>query len=138
VAHSRCDEGIQVRVRPGFSLARSEPSNDTFVFSYQVDLVNEGCEPAQLLFRYWRIHDAVGEDTEVDGEGVVGQQPILAPGDSHSYASHCVLRSPVGYMEGHYTFSRPNGRLFRIPVPRFSLEAPLPPPDGGDEEAVLH
>jgi ApaG protein len=138
VIHSHPSEGIRVRVRPGFSLARSEPSNGTFVFSYRVQLVNEGCEPAQLLFRYWRIHDAVGEDTEVDGEGVVGQQPVLGPGESHSYASHCVLRSPAGYMEGHYTFARPDGRHFRIAVPRFPLEAPLLPPDGGDEETVLH
>lgn len=138
MAHIQRDEGIQVRVKPGFSLARSEPANGTFVFSYRVRLSNEGCEPAQLLFRHWRIHDAVGEDTEVDGEGVVGQQPVLDPGESHSYASHCVLRSPVGYMEGHYTFTRPDGRLFRIAVPRFSLEAPLLPPDPGGEEAVLH
>lgn len=132
------DEGIHVHVDPGFSLARSEPSNGTFVFSYRVRLVNHGCEPAQLLFRHWRIHDAAGEDTEVDGEGVVGRQPVLAPGESHSYASHCVLRSPVGYMEGHYTFTRPDGRHFRIAVPRFSLEAPLPPPADTGDEVVLH
>jgi ApaG protein len=131
-------EGITVRVQPRFSLARSEPADGTFVFSYRVRLANEGHEEAILLFRHWRIHDAVGEDAEVDGEGVVGEQPLLAPGDSHSYSSFCVLRSPMGYMEGYYTFQRPDGRRFRVDVPRFHFEAPLPRLDGDDELEVMH
>lgn len=131
-------EGITVEVRPRFSLARSDPAEGTFVFSYRVRLANEGHEDARLLFRHWRIHDASGEDSEIDGEGVVGQQPLLAPGDSHVYSSFCVLRSPVGHMEGHYTFQRPDGRRFRVAVPRFHFEAPLPPLDGDPEREVLH
>lgn len=131
-------EGITVQVRPRFSLARSDPADGTFVFSYRVELANEGHEEARLLFRYWRIHDAVGEDSEVDGEGVVGEQPLLTPGDVHTYSSFCVLRSPVGYMEGHYTFQRPDGRRFRVAVPRFHFEAPFPRVEGDGDEVVMH
>jgi ApaG protein len=131
-------EGITVQVRPRFSLARSDPGDGTFVFSYRVELANEGHEEAKLLFRHWRIHDAVGEDSEVDGEGVVGEQPLLTPGERHTYSSFCVLRSPVGYMEGHYTFQRPDGRRFRVPVPRFHFEGPFPRREGDGEEAVMH
>ncbi|MEQ9570252.1 MAG: Co2+/Mg2+ efflux protein ApaG [Longimicrobiales bacterium] len=131
-------EGITVDVHPVFSLARSDPSDGTFVFSYQVRLVNEGHEDARLLFRHWRIHDAVGEDSEIDGEGVVGEQPLLAPGESHIYSSFCVLQSPIGHMEGYYTFQRPDGRRFRVAVPRFHFEAPLPRLDADGEAEVLH
>ncbi|HET9948759.1 MAG TPA: Co2+/Mg2+ efflux protein ApaG, partial [Longimicrobiales bacterium] len=105
----------------------------TFVFSYRVSLANEGRDPAQLLFRHWRIHDSVAGDSLVDGEGVVGQQPFLAPGDSHEYSSYCVLRSPVGFMEGYYTFVRPDGRQFQVEVPRFRLEGPFVVPSSGRE-----
>ena len=76
----------------------------------------------------------MGDDSEVNGEGVVGQQPVLEPGDAHEYKSYCVLKSPVGYMEGHYTFERPDGSRFKVWVPRFSLAAFLPGPD----EAEMH
>ena len=118
-------DGIRVAVRPRYSLAESEPAEGTFVFSYRVRLQNEGSEPAQLLVRHWRSHDSVGEDREVDGEGVIGEQPVLAPGGRHEYSSFCILHSPVGHMEGYYTFVRPDGARFRVGVPRFALEAPL-------------
>jgi ApaG protein len=123
--YEKATEGIRVWVRPRFSLAQSDPGEGTFVFSYQIGLANEGRQPAQLLFRHWRIHDAVAGDSLVDGEGVIGQQPLLEPGDSHQYSSYCVLRSPVGYMEGHYTFERPDGTRFKVEVPRFQLSGPL-------------
>ena len=132
------NQGIEVRVRPSFSLARSELASNTFVFTYQVRVSNEGSDPAQLLFRHWKIHDSAGEDTEVDGEGVIGKQPILAPGETHTYSSYCVLRSPLGHMEGHYTFARPDGQLFRVDVPRFVLSAPILPPEEGSENVVMH
>lgn len=120
-------DGIRVAVRPRYSLAESEPGEGTFVFSYRVRLENQGTESARLLFRHWHIHDSVGEDREVDGEGVIGQQPVLVPGGRHEYSSFCVLRSPAGHMEGYYTFVRPDGGRFRVGVPRFLLEAPLFP-----------
>lgn len=117
--------GIRVSVRPSFSLSHSEPDAGKFVFTYRVEMENHGDEPATLLFRHWHIHDAMGVDSEVDGEGVVGEQPTLAPGDSHEYRSFCILRSPAGFMEGHYTFARPDGQEFDVMIPRFDLEAPL-------------
>ena len=120
--YERTTEGIRVVVRPSFSPPHSEPGR--FVFTYLVQMENQSGEAAQLLFRHWRIHDSEGDDLEVDGEGVLGEQPTLAPGKSHVYESFCVLSSPVGFMEGYYTFVRPNGEEFRVPVPRFDLRAP--------------
>ena len=143
--YEKATEGIRVRVQPRFSLADSDPSDGTFVFSYQVNMANEGDVAAQLLFRHWLIHDPAGDDSLVDGDGVVGQQPFLEPGDSHEYRSFCVLRSPVGYMEGYYTFVRPDGRQFRVEIPRFHLKGPHvlpgvkpPPPGVEDDPAPMH
>lgn len=130
--------GIRVRVRPHFSLARSEPADRQFVFSYHVFLENLSDRAAQLLWRHWLIHDASGEDTEVDGEGVVGLQPLLVPGGRHEYESFCILRSPVGWMEGHYTFERSDGTRFDVSIPRFELAAPLPPPEDDEGEQLVH
>jgi ApaG protein len=127
-------DGIRVTVRPRFSLAQSDPAEREFVFSYQIRMENEGDETAQLLFRHWHIHDAGGEDQEVDGEGVIGLQPVLTPGQTHEYQSFCVLTSPAGFMEGYYTFVRPDGTRFRVAIPRFKLEAPLPAPPRDEED----
>lgn len=143
--YEKSTEGIRVQVRPRFSLADSDPADGTFVFAYTVSMANESDSTAQLLFRHWRIHDAAGDDSTVDGEGVVGEQPVLRPGDSHEYQSYCVLRSPVGYMEGYYTFARPGGEEFRVEVPRFQLNGPLVLPgqqwaasDDDDEPDLVH
>lgn len=136
--YEQSTDGIRVRVQPRYSLADSNPVDGTFVFSYDIEMANEGDASARLLFRHWRIHDSVGEDTEVEGEGVVGEQPHLEPGEEHGYRSFCVLRSPAGYMEGHYTFERSSGERFRVAVPRFHLSAPFmsSPEEGTDE--VMH
>lgn len=119
---------IRVTVHPAFSLAWSDPGVGRYVFTYHVRMENRGEHAARLLYRHWKIHDPAGEDIQVDGEGVVGEQPLLQPGASHEYSSHCVLRSPVGgFMEGYYTFVRLDGTRFRAPVPRFGLDALLPP-----------
>ena len=135
--YEQVTQGIRVSVRSSFSLSHSNPEVGKFVFVYRVEMENQGSESARLLFRHWHIHDAKGEDTEVDGEGVVGKQPTLGPGHAHRYESSCVLRSPVGFMEGYYTFVRPDGREFRVSIPRFDLAAPLA---GGlsQDPAVLH
>jgi len=124
--------GILVRVRPAFSLEDSSPEEGRFVFTYHIEMENHGESEAKLLFRHWKIHDSTGEDSEVHGEGVVGQQPLLDPGGTHEYKSFCILKSPAGYMEGHYTFERADGSRFEARVPRFSLEAYLPGPDAGE------
>lgn len=121
--------GIRVTVSPSFSLADSNTTEGTFAFRYHVAMQNHGTDTAQLLFRHWYVHDSVGEDAEVDGEGVIGQQPVLVPGSGHEYSSICVLSSPLGFMEGYYVFARPDGEEFRVPVPRFPLEGPFPLPN---------
>jgi len=136
--YEQSTEGIRVRVEPTYSLAESDPAEDTFVFTYQIELRNQGPAPARLLFRHWLIHDSAGEDTEVEGEGVVGQQPSLGPGDAHRYRSFCVLRSPAGYMEGYYTFERPDGARFQVAVPRFALTAPVRSLADGDDGPIIH
>jgi ApaG protein len=134
--YEQSTEGIRVRVEPAYSLAESDPAEDTFVFTYRIELQNDGAVAARLLFRHWLIHDSVGEDTEVEGEGVVGQQPSLDPGGAHRYRSFCVLRSPAGYMEGHYTFERPDGERFQVAVPRFALTAPVRGLSDGDMPVI--
>ena len=143
--YEQATDGIRVWVRPRYSLADSDPSEGTFVFSYLINMWNEGDLPARLLFRHWRIHDSSGDDSVVDGEGVVGEQPLLEPGASHEYQSYCVLRSPVGYMEGYYTFERPDGEEFRVEIPRFHLQGPLVIPgtvadrlDDEDDAGIVH
>ena len=107
--YEQITEGIRVSVSPSFSFPYSAPEDGKFVFTYLVQVENQSGEEAQLLFRHWLIHDSEGDDSEVDGEGVVGEQPTLGPGKSHAYESFCVLQSPVGFMEGYYTFVRPTG-----------------------------
>lgn len=114
---------IHVTALPFFLRERSDPLDSRFVFGYQIRIENAGDESARLRWRHWYIHDPTGGDSEVEGEGVVGEQPLLAPGDVHEYQSFCVLRSPEGYMEGHYEFERPDGSRFQTPVPRFRLTA---------------
>jgi ApaG protein len=129
MVYQEVTDGIVIRVKPAFSMVDSSVDEGRFVFTYHVEMVNRGDESAKLLFRHWRIHDAAGDEQEVDGEGVVGEQPLLSPGGTHEYKSYCVLKSPAGYMEGHYTFERPDGSRFNARVPRFSLAAYLPGPE---------
>lgn len=131
--YEQITQGIRVSVQPRFSLAQSDPAEGRFVFLYRVHMENESAVAAQLLFRHWRIHEAGGTDSEVDGEGVVGEQPMLPPGGSHEYQSFCILRSPVGFMEGYYTFADADGEEFQVAVPRFQLSAPWPGPAEHDD-----
>jgi ApaG protein len=124
----RITEGIRVTARPIFSPEHSVPGRAQYVFIYRIRIENVGDRPAQLLRRHWHIHDPIGGDQEVEGEGVIGEQPELEPGAVHEYQSYCVLRGPSGYMEGHYEFVRPDGTAFRAAVPRFLLEAAGVPP----------
>ncbi|MBA2686494.1 MAG: Co2+/Mg2+ efflux protein ApaG [Gemmatimonadaceae bacterium] len=115
--------GVRITVRPMYLRDQSEPSQNHYLFAYFIRIENIGSLPAQLLSRRWLIHDEVGEDTEVTGEGVVGEQPLVNPGSVHEYQSFCVLKSGEGFMEGHYTFLRPDGGTFDATIPRFILSA---------------
>lgn len=119
----RISNGIRVTVRPMYLRAQSDPAAQHFVFAYFVRLENVSQAPAQLRSRRWLIHDEIGEDTEVMGDGVVGEQPVIGPGNVHEYQSFCVLKSGEGYMEGEYFFMRPDGSGFSATIPRFTLSA---------------
>jgi len=120
-------EGIRITVRPRYVPEQSRPSQRHFVFAYSVRIENVSQETAQLVSRRWLIHDSVGRDTEVEGEGVVGEQPVLAPGRVHEYQSFCVLQSGSGHMEGSYRFVRADGSAFEAQIPRFILDAEQAP-----------
>ncbi len=115
--------GIRITVRPVYLRDQSEPSAGHYVFAYFVRIENVGRQSAQLMSRRWLIHDSAGEDTEVKGEGVVGEQPVVPPGEVHEYQSFCILKSGEGFMEGHYEFVRPDSTTFRAEIPRFRLSA---------------
>ena len=116
-------DGMRITVRPLFMRDQSRPASGQFVFAYFVRIENVGDQAAQLLSRRWLIHDSVGEDTEVVGEGVIGEQPLISPGHVHEYQSYCILKSASGYMEGQYHFVRADGTRFDAEIPRFVLDA---------------
>lgn len=121
--HYRITDGIRITVRPSYLRERSNPSLDQYVFVYQIRIENVGGQGAQLLTRRWHIHDDEFGDSVVEGEGVVGEQPHLRPGDVHEYQSFCVLKSPSGWMEGAYRFVRDDTTDFFAAIPRFTLTA---------------
>ena len=114
---------IEVTVEPNFLPERSSVDRSQYFWSYTIVITNTGPETVQLRTRHWIITDATGRKQEVRGEGVVGEQPVLAPGRIHEYRSFCVLKSPRGYMEGQYRFLRPDGSRFEAQIPRFVLDA---------------
>jgi ApaG protein len=118
--------GVRISVRPWFLAAQSRPTAAHFVFGYQVRIENVNQEPIQLLTRYWLIRDANGEETEVKGDGVLGEQPVIAPFRAHEYQSYCIIKAPSGSMEGYYTFVRTDGSRFDAAIPRFVLDAGTP------------
>ncbi|MGH7893235.1 MAG: Co2+/Mg2+ efflux protein ApaG [Candidatus Binatia bacterium] len=121
---SAVTEGIRVTVESTYLTDRSQPEQNSYAFAYMVTIANEGHERVQLMRRHWRITDGNGEVREVEGPGVVGEQPVLAKGDVHEYTSGAVLTTPVGTMEGTYEMHAPDGHVFRAAIPRFALQKP--------------
>jgi ApaG protein len=117
-------EGIRVTVESTFLAEHSSPENDRYAFAYFVTIANEGAPRVQLRRRHWIITDGNGKVEEVEGPGVVGEQPILEQGDVHRYTSGAVITTPVGTMEGSYEMHETTGRIFRAKIPRFSLQMP--------------
>lgn len=103
---------------------QTDANKQRYVFAYTVTIHNEGQEPATLYNRYWLITDANGKKIEVQGAGVVGEQPTIEPGKSYSYTSGCVLETEVGTMEGYYQMSESNSELENVTIPVFRLAVP--------------
>ena len=122
--HAALTDGITVRVAVNFLPEQSRIDAGKWFRVYHIRIENGSGHTVQLLSRFWRITDGRGLINYVEGEGVVGEQPVLAPGQSHDYVSGCPLTTPHGSMEGHYTFRRDNGELFEVAIPFFPLAAP--------------
>ncbi len=115
---------IAIDVVTAFIPEQSEIDNQRFVFAYTITIQNNGSEAAKLINRHWLITDANGKTQEVRGEGVVGEQPYLKPGESYQYTSGTVLDTPVGSMQGEYEMARDDGTRFLAPITAFSLAYP--------------
>ncbi len=115
---------IRVSVLPRYIAEQSDPENNRYVWAYDVEIINEGRKTVQLRQRTWLITDANGKREQVNGAGVVGEQPILNPGDAFKYSSGCPLTTSSGFMLGCYTMSDEAGGEFEIDVPAFSLDLP--------------
>ena len=124
MSETRAPNPISISVQTAYLPEQSEPEAERFVFSYTITIRNDGPGPARLLNRHWVITDANGEVQEVRGEGVVGEQPYLRPGESFRYTSGTVLATPVGSMEGEYEMVADNGDRFLAPIAAFSLSVP--------------
>ena len=115
---------IQVTVLPEYLEDRSEPDESRFFWAYTIEITNLGRLEVQLIARHWTITDAVGRIETVKGLGVVGEQPVLNPGETFRYTSGCPLSTPSGMMSGSYRMTDVDGRSFAVEVPAFSLDSP--------------
>jgi ApaG protein len=115
---------ILVRVAPSYLPEDSDPQNGRFVWAYTVEIENHGPETVQLISRHWIITDAMNRVEEVQGEGVVGEQPVLGPREAFRYSSGCPLTTPSGAMRGSYRLMTDAGEPFDVEIPEFSLHLP--------------
>ena len=115
---------IQVSVKSYFIKEQSDPESGLYVFAYKVNIENKGSVPAQLISRHWVITDADGNTQEVKGEGVIGEQPHLNPGDNFEYTSGTHMDTPVGQMQGTYQMVADDGFKFDADIPAFTLAFP--------------
>jgi ApaG protein len=122
--YQQCTRSINISVEPFYVEDQSSPSNNRFVFGYRVEIANQGNEAVQLMSRHWQITDASGQTMEVKGAGVVGEQPLIEPGDSFEYTSGTPLATPSGIMVGRYQMVTASGEKFDAAIPAFSLDAP--------------
>lgn len=119
-------EGVRITVETGYEERYSDVDNANFVFTYRITIENTNDFAVQLLSRHWDIFDSNGELTTVDGEGVVGKQPILHPGEYYNYESACNLKTTIGRMGGYYNMVRvPDNKKLRVEIPEFELAVPF-------------
>ena len=117
----------QITVKPFYLDDQSSPSDNHYVWAYHVRIENQSGETVQLRNRHWKITDSLGRMQEVRGPGVVGEQPVLEPGETYEYTSGCPLPTPSGIMVGSYEMETPAGERFDVRVPAFSLDSPYQP-----------
>lgn len=122
--YSRVTKGIHITVEPEFVPERSDAEEASFFWAYTVEIANQGRSTVQLTERHWKITDGNGRQEEVHGPGVVGEQPVLRPGESFRYTSGCPLSTPSGIMTGTYRMVDERGDVFEAEIPVFSLDSP--------------
>ncbi len=122
--YTQTTRSISITVQPKYLEERSSPPDSNYVWAYHVRIENSGRETVQLVTRYWRITDAFGRVQEVRGPGVVGEQPVLKPGDKFEYTSGTPLSTPSGIMVGAYQMETADGERFDAAIPAFSLDSP--------------
>ncbi len=119
-------KGIRVSVETDYQPEHSQPACGHFVFTYRITIENSSNRTVQLIARHWDIVDATYPKYEIDGDGVVGKQPVLEPGEIHQYVSGCNLKSGTGKMGGYYTMERVvDGRIFNVEIPEFIMIVPF-------------
>lgn len=123
--NSLISQGIEITVETFYQDAYSNPLNSEFMFAYRITIENHNNFAVQLIKRYWRIYDSTSVVREVDGDGVVGVQPVLNNGEHYTYVSGCNITTELGKMEGYYTMQNLNThQLFKVKIPAFNLIAP--------------
>lgn len=122
--YSQVTRGISITVVPDYLEDQSEPADDHYVWMYTIRIDNQSDASVQLKNRHWTITDASGHTVEVIGDGVLGEQPVIAPGDAYEYSSGCPLATPSGLMFGHYGMETATGEAFEVGIPAFSLDSP--------------
>ena len=126
-AYALTTRAITIMVEPFYLEDQSEPDDNRYIWAYHVRIENNGAETVQLLPRHWRIIDSLGNTQEVRGDGVVGEQPVLKPGESFEYTSGTPLATSSGIMAGSYQMETDGGDRFDAEVPAFSLDSPDTP-----------
>jgi len=122
----KISEGVKITVENAYQPEYSDPAQQEYLFAYKITIENNNSFPVQLLRRYWFIADSTGENREVEGEGVVGVQPIINPGKSYQYISTCNLQSELGKMKGMYLLENlHNKKTFEVIIPEFQLQVPF-------------
>lgn len=122
---TKVTQGIKVSVETNYQETYSDPSKQYYLFTYRIRIENKSDYDVQLLRRNWNIFDSIAEKRDVEGAGVVGQQPVLRPGEVYEYESACNLKSEFGRMNGHYTFERvADCKKFNVSVPEFIMQVP--------------
>jgi len=117
-------DNIQINATSSFLVDKSDLDNSVYLFTYNIQIKNLSAEPLKLLTRHWEIRDALGNVDVVDGEGVIGEMPIIKSKEDYIYSSFCPLKTSFGSMSGFYTFSRDNGEIIKSLIPEFSLIVP--------------